>query len=92
MSIVRAVADHRSASLQDALLLMAAMLGATILAIEYDLMRFGNSLAPEERRIRLEELFALSALLFSIIPVIQIACAASRPLSKLPLSVYLPRR
>jgi diguanylate cyclase (GGDEF)-like protein len=49
--------------LQDILLVCGAMLGATVLALEYDLFRFAGKLTAEEQRITLAELIFLSALL-----------------------------
>jgi diguanylate cyclase (GGDEF)-like protein len=39
------------------------MLGATVLALEYDLLRHGDDLSSQARRIRIEKVFFLSGLL-----------------------------
>ena len=62
-SVVCAVGHHPWASLQDLLLILGAMVGATVLALEYDLFRFASELTTQERRITLAELMFLSALL-----------------------------
>lgn len=64
MHILRSIAAHPWTSAQDIVLLGMVMLGATVVAIEYDLLRFGDELTPATRRIRLEELLILSGLLF----------------------------
>jgi diguanylate cyclase (GGDEF)-like protein len=62
-SVTRAISDHPWSSLQDALLLSVGMIVAVILALEYDLFRFGNQLTAVERRLSLGELIFLTALL-----------------------------
>jgi diguanylate cyclase (GGDEF)-like protein len=62
-SIIRSIGEHPWSSLQDILLVSGAMLGATILALEYDLFKLAGSLTPEEQRITLAELIFLSAVL-----------------------------
>jgi diguanylate cyclase (GGDEF)-like protein len=55
--------DNPWTSLQDALLLSGGMVVAIVLALEYDLFRFGEELTSEERRITLAELMFLTLLL-----------------------------
>jgi diguanylate cyclase (GGDEF)-like protein len=62
-TIARAIGEHPWSSLQDLLLVSGAMLGATIIALEYDLFRFAGHLTAEQQRITLAELIFLSALL-----------------------------
>lgn len=61
--VVRAIAAHPWSSLQDALLVLAAGLCALVLALEYELLRFGEELTPEARRITTEEIFLITAVL-----------------------------
>lgn len=63
MQILKAIAAHPLTSLQDALLIGMLMLGATVVALEYDLLRHGEGLSPQARRIQIEELLVLSGLL-----------------------------
>lgn len=62
-TLTRTVREHPWSSVQDILLVSGAMLGATVLALEYDLFRFAGKYTVEELRITLAELIALSALL-----------------------------
>jgi diguanylate cyclase (GGDEF)-like protein len=62
-SLAQIIADHPRSSLQDAILLLGGMIVAAVLALEYDLFRFGEELTPQERRLTLAELIFLSALL-----------------------------
>jgi diguanylate cyclase (GGDEF)-like protein len=62
-SFIRAIGDHPSTSLQDGLLVCGAMIGATILTLEYDLFRFAGEMTTPERQITLRELIFLSAVL-----------------------------
>lgn len=61
--VAKAIATHPWSSLQDALLVLAAVLCAVILALEYELLRFGEELTAEARRITTEELFLITAVL-----------------------------
>ena len=62
-ALAQAIADNRWSSLQDAILLFGGMIVAVVLALEYDLFRFGEQFTVEERRLTLAELMFLSALL-----------------------------
>jgi diguanylate cyclase (GGDEF)-like protein len=62
-SIARAIARNPWTSLQDVLLVCGAMIGAAILALEYDLFRFAGEMTTPERQITLRELIFLSAVL-----------------------------
>jgi predicted signal transduction protein with EAL and GGDEF domain len=62
-AVARAVNDHPWSSLQDVLLVCGAMIGSTILALEYDLFKFAGELTTPERQITLRELIFLSAVL-----------------------------
>jgi diguanylate cyclase (GGDEF)-like protein len=62
-ALAQAIADNRWSSLQDVILLLGGMIVAGVLALEYDLFRFGDELTVEERRLTLAELIFLSALL-----------------------------
>jgi diguanylate cyclase (GGDEF)-like protein len=62
-SLTRTIADHPWSSLQDALLLFGGMIVALVLALEYDLFKFGSELTTEERTLSLRELIFLSGLL-----------------------------
>lgn len=62
-STARIMVRHPWSSLQDALLLTGGMLVAFVLALEYDLLRFGEQLTSAERKITLSELLLLSGLL-----------------------------
>jgi diguanylate cyclase (GGDEF)-like protein len=61
--VARAIAEHPWSSLQDFVLLSSGMIVAVVLALEYDLFRYGEQLSPEERKITLGELIFLSGLL-----------------------------
>lgn len=62
-SLARTIRLHPWSSLQDAALLAAAMLVGLLLAFEYDFLVFWDDLTPRQRRIRLDEMFALTGLL-----------------------------
>jgi diguanylate cyclase (GGDEF)-like protein len=61
--LLRSVVRHPWSSTQDLLLLLGVMLGATILALEYELFAFAGQLTVHERRIDIFELMFLTALL-----------------------------
>src|SRR5262245_20497123 len=62
-SFATTIARHPWSSAQDFLLLSAAMIGAVVLALEYDLFVFAGELTVAERKITLGETMLLSALL-----------------------------
>lgn len=62
-SVIGAIGDHPWSSIQDVMLVCGAMIGATILALEYDLFKFAGELTTPERQITLRELIFLSAVL-----------------------------
>lgn len=62
-TVARAIAEHPWSSLQDALLLSGGMIIAVVLALEYDLFKFGDQLTSEEHRLTLAELIFLTAVL-----------------------------
>jgi diguanylate cyclase (GGDEF)-like protein len=61
--LVRTIRNHPWSSAQDALLLAAVMLVGVLLALEYDLLAFWDDYSSRERRIRVEEVFALTGVL-----------------------------
>ena len=62
-AVARAINAHPWSSLQDVLLVCGAMIGSTILALEYDLFKFAGELTTPERQFTLRELIFLSAVL-----------------------------
>jgi diguanylate cyclase (GGDEF)-like protein len=62
-SLLRSIVDHPWTSVQDAILLSAAVCVAVLLALQYDLFRFADQLTTSERRITLAEAIFLTALL-----------------------------
>jgi diguanylate cyclase len=61
--LLRSVVRHPWSSVQDALLLTGVMLGAAILALEYELFSFSGEMSASERRIDILELMFLTGLL-----------------------------
>jgi diguanylate cyclase (GGDEF)-like protein len=61
--LVSTVRRHPWSSAQDALILTLVMLGALMLALQYDLLEFWDQFSERQRRIRVEELFLLTLLL-----------------------------
>ena len=57
------VARHPWSSAQDLLLLSGVMIGAVLLALEYDLFSFAHQLTTPERKLTLAEIIFLTALL-----------------------------
>jgi len=49
--------------MQDAALISAAMLVSAMLAFEYDMVAFWSDFTPQQRRVRVEEMFVLTGLL-----------------------------
>jgi GGDEF domain-containing protein len=68
-ALMRTVRNHPVAAAIDLMLLSALMIGATLMAIEYDLLTFWYDLTPKEKRIKTEEAFILAALLFLCLSV-----------------------
>jgi diguanylate cyclase (GGDEF)-like protein len=62
-SLVRSVQAHPWTSLQDAALLSAVMLVSLLLALEYDIVEYWDELSASQRRLRVEEMLGLTALL-----------------------------
>jgi len=62
-SLTRAIVDHPWTSLQDGLLLCCVMLSAVLLAYQYNLFSFIDTLSDEQRRITLAEALFLTILL-----------------------------
>ena len=62
-TLAKAIAGHPRASLQDALLIFILMLAALLLALQYDLFYFIESLSQAQRLISLAESVFLTALL-----------------------------
>jgi diguanylate cyclase (GGDEF)-like protein len=62
-SLVRTIQAHPWTSMQDAALLSAVMLVSILLALEYDVVEYWDELSASQRRIRLEEMLGLTALL-----------------------------
>jgi diguanylate cyclase (GGDEF)-like protein len=62
-SLTRAVIDHPWTSLQDGLLLCCVMISAVLLAYQYNLFSFIDTLSDEQRRITLAEGLFLTILL-----------------------------
>lgn len=58
-----AVAAHPQSSLQDALLIVCAMIAALLLALQYDLFYFIDALSSAQRKISLAEAIFLTTLL-----------------------------
>jgi diguanylate cyclase (GGDEF)-like protein len=65
MSLWRAVAAHPWATFCDLLLIGLVMLGATIVALEYELFEHVDELTSSERRISIGELIFLSGLMLT---------------------------
>jgi len=63
-SLARAVIDHPWTSLQDGLLLCCVMIAAVLLAYQYNLFNFIDTLSDQQRRITLAEGLFLTVLLF----------------------------
>lgn len=63
ISIFRSIANHPSASAQDALLAVSLLAAGLLLAIEFDLFHFAHQLTAEEQQISLLEAIALTVLL-----------------------------
>ncbi len=61
--LVGTIRQHPWSSAQDATLLAAVMLVGVLLALEYDIVVFWDDFSGPQRRIRLEEVFALTGLL-----------------------------
>jgi diguanylate cyclase (GGDEF)-like protein len=61
--LARTIHQHPGSSAQDAALVAVAMLVAALLAIEYDIVAFWGELGERQRRVRLEEVLALTAVL-----------------------------
>jgi len=68
-SVVRSITANPWTSIHDALLGISALCVAGLLAIEYDLFRFGEELTVHERRITLAEAIGLTVLLAICIAV-----------------------
>jgi diguanylate cyclase (GGDEF)-like protein len=62
-AVAGAINDHPWSTIQDVLLVCGAMIGSTILALEYDLFKFAGELTTPERQITLRELIFLSTVL-----------------------------
>jgi diguanylate cyclase (GGDEF)-like protein len=62
-SLVRAIVAHPWTSLQDGLLLCCVMIAAVLLAYQYNLFSFFDTLSDEQRRITLAEALFLTVLL-----------------------------
>ena len=62
-TLAKAIARHPRASLQDALLIFILMLAALLLALQYDLFYFIESLSRAQRQISLAEAIFLTVLL-----------------------------
>jgi len=62
-SLTRAITDHPWTSLQDALLLCCVMISAVLLAYQYNLFSFIDTLSDQQRRITLAEGLFLTVLL-----------------------------
>ena len=65
MSFWRAVADHPWATVCDVLLIGIALLGATVVALEYELFEHVDQLTSRERRISIGEIIVLSGLMLT---------------------------
>jgi GGDEF domain-containing protein len=63
-SLTRAIADHPWTSLQDGLLLCCVMIAAVLLAYQYNLFSFIDTLSDQQRQITLAEGLFLTVLLF----------------------------
>lgn len=63
ISLRDTVADHPWSSAKDALLLGALMLGAVLLAFEYDLLYFAREMPAAQHELTLAEMMLLTALL-----------------------------
>lgn len=61
--LVRTIRNHPWSSVQDGMLLAAVMLVGILLALEYDVLVLWDDYTNGERRIRVEEMFALTAVL-----------------------------
>jgi diguanylate cyclase (GGDEF)-like protein len=62
-SLARTIRQHPWASLQDATLIAAALMVGLLLALEYDVVVLWDDLDSSQRRLRMEEIFALTVAL-----------------------------
>lgn len=62
-SLTSAVRQHPWSSARDATFLGVVMLVSLLLALEYDIVAFWDDFSDEQRRLRVEEIFALTMLL-----------------------------
>lgn len=68
-SFVRTIAHHPRSSTQDALLLAGVVIGAVMLALEYDLFVFAHELSTPARKLTLAEIIFLTAVLITGVAV-----------------------
>ena len=62
-SLARTARLHPWKSVQDAALISVAMLVSAMLAFEYDMVTFWSDFTPQQRRVRVEEMFVLTGML-----------------------------